>query len=136
MTTTQRIKEQLISYLTENSPSEALAIADANAREEIEFPCIVVDVQGSEAHSVALPMVNRAEAVITLRAHSGDEADASINEWIGSLERLFFDHVEMTRAMNESGVLFYEWVYNGSSQDWDAATVEITFAANIMFARI
>jgi hypothetical protein len=136
MTTTQRIKEQLISYLTENSPSEALAIADANAREEIEFPCIAVDVQGSEAHSVALPMVNRAEAVITLRAHAGDEADASINDWIGALENLLSNHVEMTRAMNESGVLFYEWIYNGSTQDWDAATVEINFAANIMFARI
>lgn len=136
MTTTQTIKAALIAYLTENSPSESIKIADANAREEIEMPCLAVDIQGSEAHSVALQMVNRAEVAITLRAHAGDEADAQINSWIGAIELLLHDHTEMVRVMNESGVQFYEWVYSGSNQTWDAATVEIEFRAQVMFARI
>lgn len=136
MTTTQTIKDALISYLTANSPSESITIADANARDEIELPCLAVDVQGSEAHSVALQMVNRAEVMVTLRAHAGDEADASISEWIGAVEILLHDHEEMVRVMNESGVQFYEWVYGGSTQAWDASTVEVNFMASIMFARI
>lgn len=104
MTTTQTIKEALIAYLTANSPSESINIADANAREEIEMPCLAVDIQGSEAHSVALQMVNRAEVAITLRAHAGDEADAEINTWIGAIELLLHDHAEMVREIGRAHV--------------------------------
>ena len=136
MTTTQTVKEAMIAYLTANTPSTSITITDANARDEIEMPCLAVDLQGSEAHSVALQMVNRAEVAITLRAHAGDEADAEIDAWIGAIELLLHDHSQMVRVLNESGVQFYEWVYAGSVQTWDAATVEIEFRAQVMFARI
>lgn len=135
-TTTQTIKQAIIDHLTAKRPSESITVSDAYARDEIEMPCLAVDVTGSEAHSVALQMVNRAEVMVTFRGHAGDEADGDVAAWIGEIELVLYDHAEMVRILNEAGVQFYEWIYGGSTQAWDGATVEVTFSAAIMFARI
>ena len=136
MTTTQRIKDTLVAYLTDHSPADSILVADANARETFTLPCLVVDIQGSAAHSVALHMVSTAEVTITLRAHTGDEPEADIAAWIDQLESLFFDQSAMVDALNQSQVIFWEWTYNGSSQNWDEALLEVTFTAACTFGRI
>ena len=135
MTTTQRIKDALVAYLTENTPDESIAIVDARQRAEIELPTLAVDVVGTSAHSTTLSMVTQAQVQITLRHHSGDEADADIPSWIDSLESLFFDKSRMIDVLNETNVLFYDWNYNGSTQDFDDAILQVEFTAGILFAR-
>ena len=136
MTTTQRIKDALVAYLTDHSPADAILVADANAREPFTLPCLVVDIQGSTAHSAALHMVSTAEVTITLRAHTGDEPEADIAAWIDQIESLFFDQSAMLAALNQSQVIFWDWTYNGSSQNWDEALLEVTFTAACTFGRI
>lgn len=136
MTTTQRIKDTLVSYLTDHSPADSILVADATARETFTLPCLVVDIQGSAAHSAALHMVSTAEVTITLRAHTGDESEADIAAWIDQLESLFFDQSAMVDALNQPHVIFWDWTYNGSSQNWDEALLEVTFTAACTFGRI
>jgi hypothetical protein len=136
MTTTQRIKDALVSYLTDNSPADSILVTDANARTDLTLPCIAVDIQGSAAHSVALHMVSTADVSITLRAHTGDEPEADIAAWIDQLETLFFDQSAMVDALNQSQVIFWDWTYNGSVQNWDEALLEVTFTAACTFGRI
>lgn len=136
MTTTQRIKEALIAYLTANNPTSSIQIADAQKLEAIQLPCVAVDIQGPEPHSVALQMVKRGEVIATIRQHSGDASEIDVSPLAQKIDELFSNYEEMVRVLNESGVQFYEWVYSGPPQDWDASTLEISFMANIMFARI
>lgn len=136
MTTTQRIKDTLVAYLTDHSPADAILVADANARTALTLPCLAVDIQGSAAHSAALHMVSTAEVTITLRAHTGDEPEADIAAWIDQIESLFFDQSAMVDALNQQHVIFWDWTYNGSSQNWDEALLEVTFTAACTFGRI
>lgn len=135
MTTAQRIKDALIDYLTINVPDESITVTDANARTVIEMPALAVDIQGSQAHSPALSMVNRAEVALVLRAHSGDEPEADIPAWIDQIESLLFDSSVMLDVINGSNVMIYEWIYNGSTQAWDEAVLEVSFSASVLFAR-
>ena len=136
MTTTQRIKDTLVSYLTDNSPDDSILVTDANARSVITLPCLAVDIQGSTAHSAALHMVSTADVSITLRVHTGDEPEADVAAWIDQLESLFFDQSAMVDALNQSHVMFWGWTYNGSVQNWDEALLEVTFTAACTFGRI
>ena len=110
MTTTQRIKDTLVSYLTDNSPDDSIMVTDANARTALTLPCLAVDIQGS--------------------------TEADIAAWIDQIESLFFDQSAMIHALNQSQVIFWDWTYNGSSQNWDEALLEVTFTAACTFGRI
>jgi hypothetical protein len=136
MTTTQRIKDALIAYLEENKPDESIAVVDARQRDAIELPTLAVDIVGATAHSTTLSSVTQAEAQITLRHHAGDEPDADIPAWIDSLESIFFDKSRMISICGDpSQLIFYDWNYNGSTQDFDDAILEVAFTASILFAR-
>lgn len=135
MTTTQHIKETLIAYLNDHSPDEAITIVDARQRAEISLPTLAVDITGTSAHSSTLSMVTQAQIEIKLRSHAGDEADVDIPSWIDQLESLFFDKSSIIAALNQEPVLFYDWNYNGSTQDFDDAILEVSFTADILFSR-
>jgi hypothetical protein len=136
MTATQRIKDTLVSYLSDNSPDDSITVADANTRAEIALPILAVDIQSAAAHSVALCMVTTAEVAITLRAHAGDEDDADIPTWIDQIESLFFDKSAMLDVLNQSEVTVYDWTYNGSTQTWDESSLEVSFTAAVILQRI
>lgn len=135
MTTAQRIKDALISYLQEFTPDESIAIVDARARAEIDLPTLTVDVTGSAAHSVALSMVHTATVQCVLRCHAGDESDADVPAWIDAIESLLYDVSGAKAAITGSNVLCYDFVYNGSEQEWDEALLEVTFTADCTFAK-
>jgi len=136
MTAAQRIKNALVECLADNSPDESIAVVDARQRAEIELPTLTVDVVGTTAHSTTLSSVTQAQAQIVLRCHAGDESEADIPAWIDALESLFFDKSLMISTCgNADGVMFYDWNYNGSTQDFDDAILEVTFTADILFMR-
>ncbi len=136
MTAAQRIKNELITYLSDNSPDESIAMVDARQRGEIELPTLTVDVVGTAAHSTTLSNVTQAQVQIVLRCHAGDEAESDIPTWIDVFESYFFDKSLMIATCGSAnGVTFYDWNYNGSTQDFDDAILEVTFTADILFMR-
>jgi hypothetical protein len=136
MTAAQRIKDSLIDYLSDNSPDESIAVVDARQRGVIELPTLTVDVTGTAIHSTTLANVTQAQAQIVLRCHTGDEDDADIAAWIDALESMFFDKSLMIATCGTpTGVIFYDWNYNGSTQDFDDAILEVAFTAEILFMR-
>ena len=135
MTTAQRIKDALISYLQEFNPDESISIVDGKQRAEIAMPTLAVDVTSVSAHSVALSMVHTATVQCVLRCHAGDESDADIPAWIDAVESLLFDVSGVKAAITGPYVLCYDFTYNGSEQEWDESTLEVTFSADCVFAK-
>jgi hypothetical protein len=49
---------------------------------------------------------------------------------------MFFDKSLMIATCGTpTGVIFYDWNYNGSTQDFDDAILEVAFTADILFMR-
>lgn len=128
MTATQRIKNGLMAYLGELS-LDGVTTVDANQRAEFILPIMAVDVPACDAFNQSLPMVNNATAVVTLRAHSGDEDDASISSWIESVEIAMRDKAAITSLLYDHGMVVHNWTYSGSVQEWDESVLHVTFPA-------
>lgn len=135
MTSAQNIKESLMAYLTEHTPDESIAIVDAKQRADIDLPTLAVDCTGTEAHSTTLSMVHRASIECVLRCHMGDEDDADIPAWIDTIESVLFDVSGCKEAITSDHVKAYDFIYSGSSQEWDESVLEVTFSAECLFAR-
>ena len=135
MTTTQRLKYSLVSYLDANSPSASITVADSKQREDIDLPTLAVEVSGAESHSVALSHVQNCELTIKLRTHAGDEDDFDVDTWIDTIEVLLCDPTSVKNAV-QSDVQMDHWVYNGSDQEWDESVLEVNFEANCLVSRI
>ena len=136
MTSAQTIKDALIAHLSAHTPDEAIAIVDGKQREDLALPTLTVDCTGTEAHSSALSMVHRATVECVLRCHTGDEDDADIPAWIDAIESVLFDVSGCKAAITGDRVLTYDFIYGGSSQDWDEAVLEVSFSAEVLFARL
>ena len=128
MTATQQIKTGLMAYLSELN-IDGVTVVDANQRAEFILPILAVDVPNCEVFNQSLPTVFNAEIVVTLRAHSGDEDEASILEWIESIETAMRDKSAITSILYDSGLVVHNWVYGGSLQEWDEAVLHVTFPA-------
>lgn len=133
MTTSQRLKQSIISMIEKNKPDEIITVVDGKARKMIELPCIAVDVLSVTAHSEALQHVETVSIAATLRLHAGDESDGEVDSWIDQIETLLMD-VSLMRS-RASGVMVYSWTYNGSSMDWDENMIEVTFDMECMASR-
>jgi len=136
MTSAQHIKESLMGYLAEHTPDESIAIVDGKQRADIDLPTLTVDCTGTEAHSTTLSMVHRASISCVLRCHTGDEDDADIPAWIDTIESVLFDVSGCKAAITSDQVKAYDFVYSGSSQDWDESVLEVSFSAEVLFARL
>ena len=135
MTATQQIKTGLMAYLGEIELA-GVSVVDPNQRAEFILPILAVDVPACEVFNQALPMVHKAEITVTLRAHSGDEDEASIDTWTDLVESALHDRSALTDTLNSSGIRVYEWTYNGSLREWDEAVLHITFTAECVVQRI
>ena len=136
MTSAQNIKESLIAHLIAHMTDEAITIIDGKQRAEISLPTLAVDCTGTEAHSTTLSMVHRASVECVLRCHVGDEPDADVSAWIDIIESILFDVSGIKEAITGNHVKAYDFVYSGSSQDWDESVLEVSFSAECLFARL
>lgn len=134
--TTQKLKDNLIAYLTETNPdADQISIADKTARATFDLPMITVDVPSAEAHSIALCNVQRCEVEITLRCHSGDEPEAEIPAWQDVLESVLNDPSRVKSAC-ANGIRMDFWNYDGSETTWDESTMETRYTATCLVTRI
>jgi hypothetical protein len=134
MTVSQRLKAAVIDVLDEYKPDESIAIVDAKSRSEIEFPTLAVDVVSASSHSAALAMVEKVSMVMTLRVHSGDSEESSIDCWSDTIESAMHDESAM-RDLLAQGLIVHQWLYQGSDQDWGEEVVEVNFRADALVSR-
>lgn len=134
MTVSQRLKLAVIDVLDEYKPDESIAIVDAKSRSDIELPTLAVDVVSAAAHSEALAMVQKVSMEMTLRVHSGDSEESSIDCWIDTIESAMHDGSAM-RDLLAKGLIIHQWLYHGSDQDWSDEIVEIHFRADALASR-
>lgn len=135
MTANRQIKNALIDYLTECNLDEYLTIYDAEQRAQIELPTLAVGVSGMEAHSQALSMVHRADVVITLRSHAGDDTETDVDTWSDLIESALHDSSKLAAVFSNAGLTVYEWTYAGSETTWDESTSEVAFTASVLIQR-
>jgi hypothetical protein len=136
MTTTQRLKESLRTYLaTVNPAPDDITVVDAKQRAEITLPTLAIDVPSAEPHSVSLAHVQRCDVEIVLRCHAGDESDADIDAWIDQLESALNDPTSI-KSILDDGIRMDHWLYQGSTQEWDESMLEVTFSAQCLVTRI
>jgi hypothetical protein len=135
MTATQQIKNALITYLG-GCGLTGVSIVDALQRAEFILPILAVDLPSVAAFDQTLPMVHSAEVTITLRAHSGDEAEDDVDSWVDVVESALHDRSALTDILSSAGIKVYDWTYDGSTEEWDDAILHVTFAAKCVVERI
>ena len=135
MTTTQRLKDALITYLNLLAPSPSISVVDSKQRADIDLPTLAVEVGSVEPHSAALLYVQRAQVTIKLRLHAGDEDEADVDNWIDQIESLLNDPSAVEAASGDNLRMDY-WIYSGSSQEWDESILEVSFEAESLITRI
>lgn len=136
MTITQHLKAAIIEHLGDNTPDETIAVVDSKQRAEIAFPTLTVSAPATSAFNESLPMVEKIEVEITLRIHSGDTDEASIDSWADQIESLLNDVSIIGNAASKNGIKIYDWTYGGSSQEWADSVIETTFTAECICGRI
>lgn len=131
----KQIKQAAIDYLTACEIDDDLPVVDAETRAEIQLPCIAVNVESLDAHSSTLSMVHRAEVSVTLRSHPGDDSEETFNGWADLIESALHDNSTVSAIFSDAEITIYEWVYAGSTTEWDESAVEQTFRASVLCQR-
>lgn len=134
MNAINQIKTAIIDYLSECEIDESLSVVDGKQIASFDPPLVAVDVTSSEAHSSALSMVHRAEVQIVLRCHPGDDTD-SLAGWTDQIESALYDNSALSVMFSDAGMIVYEWIYAGTTQEWDESMHETRFAASILIQR-
>lgn len=136
MTASQQIKNAVLDYLAGCDFDTDLTLVDGKQRAEIALPTLAVEVAGIDSHSSALSMVHRAEVVITLRSHSGDESLISVETITDQVETALYDNSAVAASLTDADLTVYEWIYSGSQQEWDESVLEVSFAVSALIQRL
>lgn len=136
--TTDKLTNALIAILEPIKPDSSITVADARGLDAIDLPTIAVDVGEPERHSLAIPGVMKCAVEITLRAHSGDDADrATLKTWADTIEKAINGPDAIKAAITNSGLGiqcdFFQM--NGGSTRWEETTFEAVFTAEAWIVR-
>jgi len=132
--TTQRLIDNLVTYLTANTPDESISVVDETQRAEIELPTIAVAIASAEPHSVALVNVQRCQVEITLRTHSGDEGGTDPESWSDLIETILNDP-SLIKANCNDQIRIDFWNYEGAETTWDESVRNVKFSAQCLVTR-
>jgi hypothetical protein len=130
--TAQKLKQNLITYLQDNTPDD-FAVYDGTQRAEFDLPCLAVEITSSQKHSDALHWIKRAGIEITLRSHPGDDDD--IKAWQKQIETLLECPDTMQDLLNE-GIRVDYWQYEGAEASFDDVIHETKFSCEALVAPI
>lgn len=135
MNTQKRIKDLLITYLTDKRPSDEIEVIDSKQTELAVLPSLAVSVPSIEPHSKALWNVERCQLSFTLRVHVGDIDDTDLDAWMDSIEKALYEPEEIIALGSETSLVIFDWTYNGSTQEWDDSAIDTTFSADCLVTR-
>ncbi len=133
--TTERLENNLVSYLIDVSPSDQISIVTDTQRAEIELPCLSVGAASSDRYAVALPGVLKVGVNITLRCHAGDEDDSDVASWQDQIETLLNDPTIIKESCTD-GILIQFWDFQGATTSWDESVMETIYTAECLVMRI
>lgn len=136
--TTDKLTNAIIAIFEPIKPDSSITVVDARGLAEIDLPTIAVDVGEPERHSLAIPGVMKCPVEITLRAHSGDDADrATLKTWADTIEKEINAPDVIKAAITSSGLGIQcdYFQMNGGSTRWEETTFEAVFTAEAWVVR-
>jgi len=123
------LKSILIDYLTQHKPAADIEVIDAKRLDLATLPTIAVEVGNEAAHSQALWNVINCQVSILYRVHAGDVEQSELDDHLEAIEQVIQDPNEMIVLGDESSLVIFNWLYQGSTQNWNDSMIDTVFSA-------
>ena len=123
------LKSILIDYLTQNKPAANIEVVDAKRLDLATLPTIAVEVSNESAHSQALWNVIVCQVSILYRVHAGDIEQSELDDHLEVIEQAIQNPNDMVILGDESSLVIFNWLYQGSTQDWNDSMIDTVFTA-------
>jgi hypothetical protein len=123
------LKNILIDYLSEYKPSADIEVIDAKRLDLATLPTLAIEVTNEAAHSQALWNVIVCQVSILYRVHAGDVEQSELDDQLESIEQAIQDPNSMVALGDESSLVIFNWLYQGSTQDWNDSMIDTVFTA-------
>ena len=123
------LKSILIDHLTQNKPAANIEVVDAKRLDLATLPTIAVEVSNESAHSQALWNVIVCQVSILYRVHAGDIEQSELDDHLEVIEQAIQNPNDMVILGDESSLVIFNWLYQGSTQDWNDSMIDTVFTA-------
>jgi hypothetical protein len=123
------LKTILIDYLSGYKPSADIEVIDAKRLDLATLPTIAIEVTNEAAHSQALWNVIVCQVLILYRVHAGDVEQSELDDQLEAIEQAIQDPNSMVALGDESSLVIFNWLYQGSTQDWNDSMIDTVFTA-------
>ena len=135
MNVARRLKNKLIQYIEPLKPADDIIVIDGKNLDEATLPVIAVEITNESAHSHALWNVINCRVWILYRVHAGDVNQATLDEHLDALEELLQDPETIVALSDETDLTIFNWLYQGSVQDWNDSSIDTVFTADVVVTR-
>jgi len=126
----RRLKTIIIDHLEQYKPAADIEVIDAKRLDLATLPTIAVEVESESAHSQALWNVINCRVSILYRVHAGDIEQSELDDNLEAIEKSIEDPNKMVDLGDESTLVIFNWLYQGSTQDWSDSMIDTVFAAD------
>jgi hypothetical protein len=123
------LKSILIDYLTQHKPAADIEVIDGKRLDLATLPTIAVEVSNESAHSQALWNVINCQVSILYRVHAGDVEQSELDDHLEAIEQVIQDPNDMIVLGDESSLVIFNWLYQGSTQNWNDSMIDTVFSA-------
>lgn len=123
------LKSILIDYLSDNKPTAEIEVIDAKRLDLATLPILAVEVTNEAAHSQALWNVIVCQVSILYRVHAGDVEQSELDDHLAVIEQAIQDPNSIIALGDESSLVIFNWLYQGSTQDWNDSMIDTVFTA-------
>ena len=125
----RQLKSLLIDYLTAYKPAADIEVIDAKRLDLATLPTIAIEVTNESAHSQALWNVTVCQVSILYRVHAGDIEQTELDNNLEAIEQAIQDPNSILALGDESTLVIFNWLYQGSGQDWNDSMIDTVFTA-------
>ena len=125
----RQLKTILIDYLSGYKPTADIEVIDAKRLDLATLPTIAIEVTNEAAHSQALWNVIVCQVSILYRVHAGDVEQTELDDHLEAIEQAIQDPNSMVELGDESSLVIFNWLYQGSTQDWNDSMIDTVFTA-------
>jgi hypothetical protein len=128
----RKLKTILIDYLNQDKPDLNIEVIDAKRLDIATLPIIAVEISNESAHSQALWSVIACQVSILYRVHAGDIDQSELDNHLEQIESKLQDPNVMVQLGDENSLVFFNWLYQGSTQDWNESMIDTVFTAECL----
>jgi hypothetical protein len=126
----RRLKKIIIDHLIQYKPAADIEVIDAKSLDLATLPTIAVEVGSESAHSQALWNVINCQVSILYRVHAGDIEQSVLDDHLETIEKSIQDPNNIVSLGDESSLVIFNWLYQGSTQDWNDSMIDTVFTAD------